>query len=87
MKSKKDRVQSKGEEFPASRRKFLKQSVAFAALTAGYSVISLTDLACSSTSRPGSGGLGNYYFGEYYFGEYYFEGGNDYFEGGSFFYY
>ncbi|HET6400957.1 MAG TPA: hypothetical protein VFH95_06110 [Candidatus Kapabacteria bacterium] len=66
----------------ASRRKFLKQSVAFAALTASYSVISLTDLACrSSVGPPGPGTLGAYYFGgnDYYFG------GEDYFSGDEYF--
>jgi len=74
MRSKQDRIQ-KGRKSPvnsASRRKFLKQTVAFAALTAGYSVISLTDLACSSSSGPGGGGLDNYYFGNYYIENEYF---------------
>jgi len=67
----------------SSRRTFLKQTVAFAALTSTYSVISLTQLACNSGITSINGG---YFNGNYFEG--YFE--NDYFEDeyfDNFFYY
>ena len=65
-----------------TRRAFLKQSLAFAALTSTYSVISLTDLACNQGDST-TGLNGNYVNGNY-FGEY-FE--NDYFDQDHFFFY
>jgi hypothetical protein len=66
----------------SSRRKFLRQSFAFAALTSSYSVVSLTDLACRTTvSPPGPGTLGGYYFG----GDDFYYGSDDYLGGENFY--
>jgi|GEM_PF-4313952 len=43
------------------RRKFLKQTLAFAAITATYSVVSLTQLACHSDDVTSANGITYYY--------------------------
>jgi hypothetical protein len=89
MKSKKHLSQAKTTTSASnsSRRSFLKQSLAFAAITSTYSVISLTQLACNDANTTLNGG---YYNGNYFEGDY--TGGyidndyiDDYFD--NFFYY
>ena len=52
-----------------SRRKFLKQSIAFMAVTATYSVVSLTDLACNSSvpTSYNTNDLTYFHFGSIYY--------------------
>jgi hypothetical protein len=69
MKSKKDlsRANATPSSSNSSRRTFLKQSFAFAALTSTYSVVSLSQLACNDANTTLNGG---YYNGNYFEGDY-----------------
>jgi hypothetical protein len=55
MKQKKSEISSsalRGGAKDSSRRKFLKQGLMFGAVAATYSVVSLTDLGCHSSTNP-----------------------------------
>jgi hypothetical protein len=62
-----------------SRRAFLKQSFAFAAVTSTYSVFSLANLACNNNPTTSING-GNYFLSNYYFDNYFNDYFNDYFD-------